>query len=202
MSRVLPCCESGFRSVGTRIIIGKDKSYRRVVRRSAILSSPQQISDFGDFRVTPEEIPLLKLCEPGCCSYSPAFLRRPCGTTASFRARQRLLPSRLRLLSRAPAPSSLAPSAAQALPAAKCVGVSRTSPPILASCLHHLPKSRTALRNSPVLAGCPARDSSLPRPEDTWKVLAVSCRTSRCTSAGNGERVAESPPSARAKAAR
>src|ERR1700730_4330136 len=36
MSRVLPCCESSVLSVGIRMMIGKDKSYRRVVRRSVI----------------------------------------------------------------------------------------------------------------------------------------------------------------------
>ena len=36
MSRVLPCCGPFTRSVGIRMIMGKVKSYRRVVRRSVI----------------------------------------------------------------------------------------------------------------------------------------------------------------------
>src|SRR5713226_7201234 len=36
MSRVLPSCDSNDIPIGTRMMIGKDKSYRRVVRRSVI----------------------------------------------------------------------------------------------------------------------------------------------------------------------
>src|SRR6267142_406787 len=39
-SRGLPCCESSARAAGTRTVIGKDKSYLRVERRSVITHPP------------------------------------------------------------------------------------------------------------------------------------------------------------------
>src|SRR6266849_7499247 len=75
MSRVLPSCDSNDIPIGTRMMIGKDRSYRRVVRRSVvppilqftprILALPR--APFFELNLQP----LNPACRPGWLSNQP-----------------------------------------------------------------------------------------------------------------------------------